>query len=90
MVREVADGGVGLSTEHVELMRREEIDGAVLFDLVDAELEKIGLVLAPRKKILAAIDRIRGLPCTCHGCHACVRVSSRLSFWRNDVLDVNR
>lgn len=66
MAREVAGGGVGLSTENVESIRRQEIDGSVLFDLVDAELEKIGLVLAPRKKIMAAIDRIRGLPCMCH------------------------
>jgi hypothetical protein len=56
--RAVAEGGVGLSAANVDILRGQEIDGEVLFNLTDAKLEKIGLVMGPREKLLAAVDRI--------------------------------
>lgn len=60
--RAVAEGGVGISAANVDILRRQEIDGEVLFNLTDAELEKDGMVRGPRKKLLAAVDRFRGPP----------------------------
>jgi hypothetical protein len=62
--RAVAEGGAGLDEVDVCVLKREKIDGEVLFNLTDPKLEKIGLVMGPREKLLAAVDRIRRLPGT--------------------------
>jgi hypothetical protein len=46
--------GVGLG-KYLQLFAEQEIDTSVPPDLTDADLEKIGLPLGPRKKILRAI-----------------------------------
>lgn len=62
--RSVAEGGAGLSAENVSILRHHEIDGGVLLSLTEAKLEKVLLLLGPREKLLAAIDRIRQPPGT--------------------------
>ena len=59
--RGVSEGGAGLGDANVDVLRVQEIDGEVLFALTHADLEKV-MVLGPRKKLLAAIERIRKLP----------------------------
>ena len=53
--REATQGGVGLSSRNVSILRREEIEGTVLFTLTDAELKESGMSLGARKKLLNAI-----------------------------------
>ena len=64
--RGVVGGGAGLDVEDGNILKREKIDGAVLFNLTDAMLEKVGMVLGPRTKLLAAVKRIhpRGTRCS--------------------------
>ncbi len=57
---------VGLDEGDAGILKREKISGAVLFNLTDAELVKIGLVLGPRKTLVAAVDRFRRPPGTRH------------------------
>jgi hypothetical protein len=61
--RGVSEGGAGLSDVNVDILRVQEIDGEVLFVLTDADLEKV-MALGPRKKLLAAIERILKQPGT--------------------------
>lgn len=49
----------GLSAKSVDILPREEIDGAALFNLTDAVLEKMGMVVGARMNLLAAVARIR-------------------------------
>jgi len=58
--RRVSEGGAGLSDANADILRVQEIDGEVLFVLTEADLEKV-MVLGPRKKLIAAIERIRKL-----------------------------
>jgi hypothetical protein len=61
--RAVAGGGVGLSATSVDILRRQEIDGEVLFNLTDAKLKEDDMPRGSREKLLAAIALLRELVC---------------------------
>jgi hypothetical protein len=56
--RPVEEGGVGLDADDAGILQREKIDGMSLFSMTDAKLEKCGMVMGPRHKLLAAIARL--------------------------------
>ena len=51
--------GLGLG-KFVMVFAEAEIDANVLPDLTDADLEKLGIPLGPRKKLLRAIASLEG------------------------------
>ena len=51
--------GLGLE-RYAEAFRDNAIDGDVLFDLTETDLERVGVLLGHRKKMLAAIAALRG------------------------------
>ena len=52
---------IGMS-QHADLFAANRIDSAVLPDLTDHDLEKLGLVLGDRRKILRAIRELGESP----------------------------
>ena len=50
---------IGLA-QYEELFRQNDIDAEVLGDLTDADLEKLGLTLGHRKRLLKAIEAVTG------------------------------
>ncbi len=49
--------GIGLS-KYADVFAENEIDSAVLPDLSEADFEKIGIPMGPRKKMLRAIEKL--------------------------------
>jgi hypothetical protein len=57
-----AEEFVSLGKNNVAILRREEIDGAALFNLTDLKLKEDGMSRGAREKLLAAVTSLKEPP----------------------------